>query len=128
VHGPSEDLQELLPSFYEKVIPRLLRPLQTSGKKLKPVLVHGDIWYGNIATNAKTDAPIMFDSSVSWAHNECKLVKAALLQLTPLVDELNYFNIPRYRLGRQWMREYHKHFPISPPKEDYEDRNRLYAM
>ncbi len=35
---------------------------------------------------------------------------------------------PRYRLGRHWMREYHKFFPISPPEEDYEDRNLLYAM
>ena len=26
------------------------------------------------------------------------------------------------------MKEYHKHHAISEPKEDYEDRNRLYAM
>lgn len=26
------------------------------------------------------------------------------------------------------MREYHKHFPVSAPEEDYEDRNRLYSM
>lgn len=26
------------------------------------------------------------------------------------------------------MREYHKHFPVSAPEEDYEDRNRLYAV
>ena len=26
------------------------------------------------------------------------------------------------------MEEYHKHFPISAPEEDYEDRNRLYAV
>ena len=26
------------------------------------------------------------------------------------------------------MNEYHQHFPISEPVEDYEDRNRLYAM
>lgn len=35
---------------------------------------------------------------------------------------------PRYRMGRHWMQEYHKHFPISAPEEDYEDRNVLYAM
>lgn len=26
------------------------------------------------------------------------------------------------------MTEYHKHIPISAPEEDYEDRNRLYAI
>ena len=43
-------------------------------------------------------------------------------------DELNTFNVPRYKIGRRYMEEYHKHFPISAPEEDYEDRNRLYAM
>lgn len=48
--------------------------------------------------------------------------------LTRLTDELNTFNVPRYKIGRQFMREYHKHFPVSAPKEDYEDRNRLYSV
>ena len=26
------------------------------------------------------------------------------------------------------MEEYHRHYAVSEPKEDYEDRNRLYAM
>ena len=26
------------------------------------------------------------------------------------------------------MDEYHKHYAVSEPKEDYEDRNRLYEM
>lgn len=70
--GPSKELDELLPPFIEKVIPRLLRPLQTHGRTIKPVLVHGDIWYGNIATNANTGEPLMFDPSVFWGHNECR--------------------------------------------------------
>lgn len=48
--------------------------------------------------------------------------------LTRLADELVTFNIPRYRIGPDFVREYHKHFPISSPEEDYEDRNRLYSM
>jgi hypothetical protein len=31
-------------------------------------------------------------------------------------DELTTMDIPRYRMGRQWMREYHRHFPISAPE------------
>ena len=76
--GPSEDLDRLLPQLFEKVIPRLLRPLQMGGRKLKPVLIHGDLWYGNIATNGNTGAPIAFDPAVLWAHNECRSLKVSL--------------------------------------------------
>ena len=73
VHGPSQELDELLPPLLEKVIPRLLRPLQTNGRSIRPVLVHGDLWYGNISTNAVDGSPVMFDPSVFWAHNECEI-------------------------------------------------------
>lgn len=43
-------------------------------------------------------------------------------------DDLDNMAVPRYRLGRHWMREYHRNFPISDPEEDYEDRNTVYAM
>lgn len=43
-------------------------------------------------------------------------------------DDLGNFNVPRYQLGKRWIAEYHKHFPISEPWEDHEDRNTLYAM
>ena len=43
-------------------------------------------------------------------------------------DELGSFCVPRYRLGRQWLEEYHKHFDISEPKEDFDDRNLIYSM
>ncbi|KUJ17403.1 uncharacterized protein LY89DRAFT_684455 [Mollisia scopiformis] len=111
--GPSAGLEELLPALFEKVIPRLLRPLHTGSNKIKPVLVHGDVWYGNLATNASTDEPIVFDPATIWAHNE--------------LDVAN-MTVPRFRLGRAWTREYHKHFPISAPAEDYEDRLRLYTI
>jgi protein-ribulosamine 3-kinase len=72
--GPSADLDRLLPALFEKVIPRLLRPLHTGDNKIRPVLVHGDIWYGNLATNATTDEPIVFDPATIWAHNERECV------------------------------------------------------
>ena len=42
--------------------------------------------------------------------------------------ELNSFNVARYQIRRKYVREYHKHFPVSAPEEDYEDRNRLYFV
>ena len=71
VHGTDQELETLLSSLYDKVIPRLLRPLESHGRKVMPVLVHGDIWYGNIATKEDTGEPLMFDPSVFWGHNEC---------------------------------------------------------
>ncbi len=72
--GPSAELDELIPPLLEKVIPRLLRPLHTGENKIKPVLVHGDVWYGNMGTNIATDEPVLFDAATIWAHNECKSV------------------------------------------------------
>lgn len=72
VHGRSEELEELLVPFFEKVVPRLLRPLEWGEKKIKPCLLHGDIWYGNIAERTGTNEPVMFDPAAFWAHNECE--------------------------------------------------------
>lgn len=71
LHGPSEELDKLVKQLYDKVIPRLLRPLTTL-KSITPVLIHGDLWYGNCCTDNATGKPIVFDACVFWAHNECK--------------------------------------------------------
>ena len=44
--GPSEELEALMKPLFETVIRRLLRPLETDGRTLKPCLVHGDLWHG----------------------------------------------------------------------------------
>jgi len=70
--GLSEEMEQLYPKLFDQVIPRLLRPLSAEGRAIKPVLVHGDLWYGNMAINAETGAPVTFDPAVIWAHNECQ--------------------------------------------------------
>lgn len=70
--GPSERLSELCPKLFEKVIPRLLRPLETFGNSIKPSLVHGDLWYGNAAVDRETKSPIIFDACCFYAHSECE--------------------------------------------------------
>jgi fructosamine-3-kinase len=74
--GPSAELDALLPALFDKVIPRLLRPLESNGRKIQPSLVHGDLWYGNASVIDETGDPIVFDPSSFWAHNECKCLYA----------------------------------------------------
>lgn len=70
--GPSDELDSLLPALFEKVIPRLLRPLESDGRKITPSLVHGDLWCGNTGIiDETTEEGIVFDPSSFWAHNEC---------------------------------------------------------
>lgn len=42
--GPDPEVELLYKAMVEKVIPRLLRPLHTEGRKITPTLVHGDMW------------------------------------------------------------------------------------
>ncbi|KAK8867654.1 Fructosamine kinase-domain-containing protein [Apiospora arundinis] len=112
VHGPDPELSVLCEQLYDKVIPRLLRPL-TVLKSIAPVLVHGDLWYGNVCTDNATGKPIVFDACVFWAHNEY---------------EVGTWRAPRYRFGKSYIEAYQKHFAISEPTEDHDDRNALYSI
>lgn len=72
VRGEDADFNEVAERFFAKVIPRLLRPLQTGGRSIKPVLVHGDLWHGNVGIDEDTGQLILFDSCCCYAHNERK--------------------------------------------------------
>ncbi|KAL8952404.1 MAG: hypothetical protein Q9222_001681 [Ikaeria aurantiellina] len=69
-HGPDEELKVLTTAMFEKVIPRLLRPLESDGRQIQPCLIHSDLWPGNVKPDAVTDEPIIFDSCAFWGHNE----------------------------------------------------------
>lgn len=71
--GACQELRQVAKPFLEKVIPRLLRPLETNGRSIQPVLLHGDLWIGNVAARKDTGEVIMFDASAFWGHNECTL-------------------------------------------------------
>lgn len=72
MHGDDKEMKTLFQALIEKIIPRLLRPLETGGREIKPRLVHGDLWDGNTSTDMNTDKPVIFDASSMYAHNECK--------------------------------------------------------
>jgi protein-ribulosamine 3-kinase len=70
--GPEPEFSELLSQIIDKVIPRLLRPLETGGRQIKPSLVHGNLYSGNVSVENSTGAPIVYDATSLYAHNECK--------------------------------------------------------
>jgi fructosamine-3-kinase len=110
--GQCDEILELAEPFFAKVVPRLLRPLETGGRRIRPSLVHGDLWHGNASVDSDTERPIIFDAACFYAHNEY---------------ELGVWRADWNKLGHTHMMQYHKHFPISQPEEDHDDRNLLYA-
>ncbi|OAP59350.1 hypothetical protein AYL99_06648 [Fonsecaea erecta] len=113
VHGNHEEMQQLHHIILEKVIPRLLRPMETGGRDIEPRIVHGDLWDGNTSVEATTGNPVIFDASSIYAHNEY---------------ELGPWDLSRHRLDRSYIQEYRKHFEPSRPEEDFEDRLILYRL
>ncbi|KAI0007863.1 Fructosamine kinase-domain-containing protein [Xylariaceae sp. FL0662B] len=111
--GPSEEIESRLKRpFFDKVVPRLLRPLETGGRAIRPALVHGDLWHGNADVDAETGTPVIFDAASFYAHNEY---------------ELGVWRQPWNKIPTAYRARYHEHFAKSPPEEDFDDRNALYA-
>jgi fructosamine-3-kinase len=70
--GPNLEPKKLSKELLDMVIPRLLRPLETQGRKVKPSPLHGDLWVGNVANNKSTGKPMIFDSSAFYSYHECE--------------------------------------------------------
>lgn len=70
--GIWDELRGLDIAMITKVVPRLLRPMETGGQYIKPSLVHGDLWCGNAAVDQATGRPLVYDPASFFAHNECK--------------------------------------------------------
>ena len=112
MRGENPELMEVAEEFIEKVVARLLRPLQTGGRTIKPSLCHGDLWDGNIQMDVDTQKPVVFDPCPFYGHHEM---------------DLQCMRSPRYNIGRNFINEYVK-VGASEPREDFDDRNALYAM
>ena len=70
--GQDQELKDLFEKTMRIVVPRLLRPLETGGRHIKPSLVHGDLYSGNVSVNVETGRPVLYDATCLYAHNECK--------------------------------------------------------
>ena len=60
--GEDPEFAILVPALFDKVIPRLLRPLESEGRSVKPSLVHGDLWYANSGIDVGTGLSLVFDA------------------------------------------------------------------
>lgn len=76
----------------------------------KPVLLHGDLWSGNIATDTSTGAPILFDMSSYYGHNEADFGISQMFSSLPSA----FYN------------KYHSILPKSEP--NHEERMKLYEL
>ena len=98
----------------DHVIPRLLGALQSDGRSIDPVLVHMDLWEGNVARDLETGKLILYDPCCVYAHNEVEFG-------TWRCSWATHFNSPIYQMFYQRLIE------PSEPVEEFDDRNRLYA-
>lgn len=100
-HGSWPEFEQLCDLILKKVIPRLLEPLQSEGRSIKPCLLHGDCWDENTATDMQTTEPFIFDAGSFYGHNE--------------YDTGNW-RAPRHRLsGKLYVKNYKRNFFPSEP-------------
>ena len=70
--GHSSELERLAEAMCKTVIPRLLGPMESEGRALKPTLVHGDLWHGNVGINSRTGTVVLYDCCAFFGHHECE--------------------------------------------------------
>ncbi|KAK0702880.1 Fructosamine kinase-domain-containing protein [Apiosordaria backusii] len=98
------------------IIPRLLGNLKTAeGKQIKPCIIHGDLWEGNMGISRKTNKSLLFDAGSYFAHNEMELGHWRC-------EFSSVFRDSRY------IQHYKQHYPPAEPAEEFDDRNRLYSL
>ncbi len=101
-HGSDDaEFESLKRKMLTKVIPRLLRPMESGGRTVTPCLVHSDLWLGNCMLDAGTDKIMLFDSCAFWGHNEA---------------DLGPWRAQRYQMGRPFLREYQRMMGMTDPE------------
>ncbi|OJJ81679.1 uncharacterized protein ASPGLDRAFT_68560 [Aspergillus glaucus CBS 516.65] len=111
--GYDAEFDVLVPVIFEKIVPKLLRPLESEGRSVKPALVHGDLWYGNSGTDRVSGECLVFDACCFYAHHEYEFG-----QWMPACN----------RFGEEYRAAYRGFVKPSPPEEDYPGRLDLYKL
>ncbi|KAF1831797.1 hypothetical protein BDW02DRAFT_571692 [Decorospora gaudefroyi] len=117
-NGKESDVRKLVEQTASKVVPRLLGDHHlNNGKRITPVVVHGDLWSGNasvgvIGSDKGEPEDVVFDSSACYAHSEYEL---GIMQMFG-------------GFGGGFLKEYHELCPKTEPVDEYEDRVKLYEL
>lgn len=113
-NGPWEELDRLEKRIVSHVIPRLIGNLERDGRTVRPTLIHADLWEGNTGTSYETGDIYIFDSGAFYAHNEMEIGDW----------RCHYNKIHNKVYTRTYLRQYGP----SEPREEWDDRNRMYSI
>jgi fructosamine-3-kinase len=72
-NGPWPEYELAIQQVAWTVIPRLLDDLREAGQPIKPCIIHGDQWEGNMGIRKDTGTRILFDAGSFYGHNEMEL-------------------------------------------------------
>ncbi|KAI0196600.1 Fructosamine kinase-domain-containing protein [Xylaria flabelliformis] len=113
-NGEWKELDDAMAITLDRVIPRLLGPLEEGGRSVKPCLIHGDLWEENIGTDPRTEEIYIFDSCSYYAHHEMAI---------------GMWRVDHHQMHSKIYRDtYFKFFRADEPTGECDDRNRLYAI
>ena len=113
-NGPWPALEKMSHRVLTAVLPRLLGILESEGRTVKPSLIHGDLWEGNVGTDVETGNILVFDAGAYYAHDEM---------------EIGMWRCERHKLwSKVYKREYLRNITVSEPADEWDDRNRIYCV
>jgi protein-ribulosamine 3-kinase len=113
-NGRWDELDRVFARTRSHLVQRLLGVLESDGRSIKPCLIHGDLWEGNIGNDIETGDPWIFDAAAYYAHNEM---------------ELGIWRAERHDLRAKIYRNaYLQIMHPSEPADECDDRNRLYSV
>ncbi|ROV96975.1 hypothetical protein VSDG_04161 [Cytospora chrysosperma] len=123
-YGEDEELITLVEEFIQKAVARLLRPLQTGGRTLKPSLCHGGLWDANVQIDVDTKQIILLDPSAFYGHGEA----LANFKINGTPVDFQAIGEPRYALQMSVVDLYKAEVGASEPQDDFYDRHYLYGI
>jgi hypothetical protein len=91
-----------------------LGALEQGDRKVNPCLIHADLWEGNIGIASGTGDIYIYDAAAFYAHNEMEIA-----------NWRGYYN----KIGdKVYTETYLKYYEPDEPKDEWDDRNRLYSI